>query len=107
MKRKTQKPYWEMNAKELAAATEELNQEFIIDKCTPLSKEMRARWEKAKRKSGRGRNGQGQRVISVCLEENLLKRSEVLARKMGISRDGLVARGLRAILKAASAAPDR
>ena len=101
MKTKREKPYWEMNAQELAAATAELNQEFVIDKCAPLSPEMRARWEKAKRKIRRGRNGQGLRMISVRLEEDLLKRSEALAKKIGISRDGLIARGLNAILVAA------
>src|SRR5438132_2725155 len=69
MKKKAQKPYWEMNTEELAAATAELDQEFVIDKCTPLSPEMRARWEKAKRKTTRqGRNAQGLRVVAVRLE---------------------------------------
>src|SRR5437899_9020072 len=51
MKKKAQKPYWEMNTQELAAATAELDQEFVIDKCTTLAPEMRARWAKAKRKT--------------------------------------------------------
>ena len=101
MKKKAQKPYWEMNTQELAAATAELDQEFVIDKCTPLSPEMRARWEKTKRKTTRqGRNAQGLRVVAG-LEEDLLKRSDKLAKKMGLTRDGLVARGLKAILTAA------
>ena len=102
MKKKAQKPYWQMNTQELAAATAELDQEFAIDKCTPLSPEMRARWEKAKHKTTRqGRNAQGLRVVAVRLEEDLLKRSDKLAKKMGLTRDGLVARGLKAILTAA------
>jgi len=48
-----------------------------------------------------GRNAQGLRVVAVRLEEDLLKRSDKLAKKMGLTRDGLVARGLKAILTAA------
>ena len=91
-----------MNTQELAAATAELDQEFVIDKCTPLTPAMRTRWEKAKRKSKR-RNDQGLRVVAVRLEEDLLKRSDTLAKKMGVTRDGLIARGLKAILIAAGA----
>src|SRR5690349_913753 len=98
MKRKSQKPYWQMNTQELAAATAELDQEFVIDKCTPLSPEMRSRWEKARRKSRRGHDGRELRLVAVRLEEDLLKRSDSLAKKLGITRDKLVARGLKAIL---------
>jgi hypothetical protein len=41
------------------------------------------------------------------LEENLLKRSDALAKKMGITRDGLIARGLRTILTAAETVKTR
>lgn len=98
------KPFWEMNRKELAEATKEFDQELVIDKCTPLTPAMRSRWEKAKRKSARTRNGRGFRVISVRLDESLIKRSEALARKMGITRDHLVASGLRTVLAAATEA---
>jgi hypothetical protein len=94
------KRYWEMNSKELAEATKEFDQEFVIEKSTPLTPAMRARWEKAKRKSAKSRNGRGIRVISIRVDESLLKRSEALARKMGISHDLLVARGLRKVLAA-------
>ena len=40
-------------------------------------------------------------MISVRLEEDLLKRSEALAKKIGVTRDGLIAHGLNAILAAA------
>jgi len=98
------KKYWEMNSKELAEATKEFDQEFVIDKCTPLTPAMRARWEKAKRKSAKSRNGRGFRVISILVDERLLKRSEALARKMGITRDHLVARGLKMVLAASEEA---
>ncbi len=52
-KKGRQKRYWEMNAKELSEATAEFEQEFVIDKCTSLTKEMRERWKKAECKSSR------------------------------------------------------
>jgi hypothetical protein len=100
-KKNSPKPYWEMTGKELAEATREFDQEFVIDKCTPLSAKMRARWQKAQRKSAKSDNGRGIQVISIRVERKLLSRSEALAKKMGITRDGLIARGLKAVLTAA------
>jgi hypothetical protein len=100
-KKGKQKHYWEMNAKELAEATSEFEQEFVIDKSTPLTREMRARWQRAKSKSTGSRNGRGVEVISIQVPKNLLKRSDALARKLGISRARLVVRGLKAVLAAA------
>jgi hypothetical protein len=98
---KAQKPYWEMNAQELARATAEFDKEFIGDTFKPLTPEMRARWEKAKRKPGRPRVGKGVDVISVSVEKGLLARSDALARRLKVRRSALIARGLRAVLAAA------
>jgi hypothetical protein len=102
MKKKNKaKPYWEMNTVELANATREFDRELVINECARLSAEMRARWEKARRKSAKSDNGRGIQVISIRVERKLLSRSEALAKKMGITRDGLIARGLKAVLTAA------
>lgn len=93
-----QKPYWEMTTQELAEATKEFDEEFVIDKCKPLSPEMRERWERAKRKVGRPKQGRGVQVVSVSVEKDLLARSDALARKMGVSRAALISRGLEAVL---------
>lgn len=95
-----QKPYWEMTTRELSEATKEFDEEFVIDKCKPLSPEMRERWERAKRKVGRPRQGRGVRVISVSVERDLLARSDALAKRIGISRAALISRGLKAVLAA-------
>jgi hypothetical protein len=94
------KPYWEMNTKELAEATAQFDEAFVIDKCTPLTPEMRAQWEAAKRKPPQPENGPPEQVIAVRVEKDLLVRSDVLAKKMGISRADLIARGLKAVLAA-------
>jgi hypothetical protein len=87
-----------MTTRELAEATKEFDEEFVIDKCKPLSRKMRERWEHAKRKVGRPRQGRGVRVISVSVERGLLARSDALAKKMGVSRAALISRGLKAVL---------
>ncbi len=94
------RPYWEMNTEELAEATAEFDEEFVIDKFGLPSPEMQARWEQAKRKPGRPRNGRAMQVISVSLAKDLLARSDALAKKMGITRARLIARGLKAVLAA-------
>jgi flagellin-specific chaperone FliS len=99
-KKQAKKPYWEMNTQELAEATAEFDEEFVIDKCVPLTPEMRARWEKAKRKRPSSKNGAGEQLVSVKIEKDLLTRSDALAKKLAISRACLIARGLKAVLAA-------
>jgi len=96
------KPYWEMNAKELAAATAEFDKEFAADRFGPPPPRARARWTRARRKRGRPRVGKGVAVISLSIEKTLLQRADALARRQGVSRAQLVARGLESVLKAAS-----
>ena len=97
-RRKQAKPFWEMNTEELAAATAEFDKEFIVDTFRPMTAAERARWQRIKRKPGRPRNGRGVKVISVSVEKDLLKQSDALAKRLGISRAQLVARGLKGML---------
>jgi hypothetical protein len=94
------KPYWEMTSEELAEATKAFDREFVADKARPLSPEMRRRWEKAKAKRDVAANGAGQETIAVRLDKTLLDRCSALAKAKRISRDVLIARGLRALLAA-------
>jgi len=48
----------------------------------------------------RPRQGQGAKVIWVTVERNLLARSDALAKNMGVTRAGMIARGLKAVLAA-------
>jgi hypothetical protein len=96
----TKKPYWEMTTEELAEATAEFDEEFVIDRCTPLTPEQRARWEAAKRKLARPKADGREKTVSVLLDKDLLARSDALARKMGLTRSSLIARGLKAVLAA-------
>jgi hypothetical protein len=92
------KPYWEMTTEELRDATKEFDEELVADTATPLTPRLQARWERARAKPPRGADGQGERTISVRLDNELLDRCTALAKKKRISRDALIARGLKALL---------
>lgn len=92
--------YEEMDTKRLAKETAELDTELIADTFKPLSPASRKRWLAARRKPGRPRQGKGAQAISVTVERDLLKRCDALARTLKISRAGLIARGIRAVLAA-------
>ena len=98
--KKPAKPYWEMTTDELREATKEFDEEFVADKAKPLSPQMQAKWERAKAKQPLGDEGNGEQTITVRLEKRLLDRCTALAKKKRISRDALIARGLKALLAA-------
>jgi hypothetical protein len=93
--------YEKMSARELNAEAAEFDKEMIITKSKPLTAEERAWWERVRRQPGRPRKGRGVRVISVSVEQELLARTDVLAKSLGISRALLVQRGLKSVLAAA------
>ena len=97
------KPYWEMTTEELRKATKEFDEEFVADKGKPLNREMRARWERAKAKGEQDQRDNEDQVIAVQLDKDLLARCTALAKKKRITRDCLIARGLKAILAAEGA----
>jgi len=97
---KPSKPFCEMTTAELREATKQFDEEFVGDKAQPLTPEMKARWERAKAKGVSGENGSADAHIAVRLDKTLLKRCTALAKKKRLSRDALIARGLRALLAA-------
>ena len=99
-RKRTPKPYWEMSTKELREATKEFDEEFVAEKAKPLSPSMRSRWERAKAKPRGNNDGDGQQTIAVRLEKTLLEQCSTLAKRKRISRDALIARGLKALLAA-------
>lgn len=80
--------------------TSEFDQEFVVDSFKAPPPADKARWQRAKRKRGRPKEGKGAKVISVSVEKGLLARADRVAKKMGISRARLIARALRAVLAA-------
>jgi hypothetical protein len=89
-----------MTTEELRDATKEFDEEFVADKAKPMTAEMKARWERAKSKTSKTDNGTDQQTISVRVEKALLDQCIALAKRKRISRDTLIARGLKAVLAA-------
>jgi hypothetical protein len=101
MRRKlADKPYWEMTTDELRDATKEFDEEFVAEKAKPLTPQMQARWDRARRKPAQAENGVAQETIAVRMEKALLDRCTALAKTKRISRDVLIARGVKALLAA-------
>ena len=79
----------------------EFDRENVIDTFKPLSPAQRRQWAKAKRKRGRPVVGQGSRIVSLSMELGLLQKADALAKREGLTRAQLVARGLRLLIAAA------
>lgn len=93
-------PFVRMTTEELQAVTAEFGREMVVDEFGPLSARARSRLKKARQRPGRPRQGEGAKVISVTVEKSLLARSDALAKNMGVTRAGMIARGLKAVLAA-------
>lgn len=106
MKRKKQKPYWDMTGAELAQATVEYDAPGAEPKFLPTPKRLKARHDKIvgtiRRRRGRPVVGAGAERVQVTMEHDLLVRADEFARKSGITRSQLIARGLRAVLTGAA-----
>ena len=98
--KKPSKPYWEMTTAELREATKQFDEEFVADKGRPLTPAEQARWERVKAKGEPPQNSKTEAHIAVRLDKALLKRCTALAKKKRLSRDALIARGLRVLLAA-------
>ena len=100
MKKTKARPYTSMKVGELREATTPYEAEMAIDGFREPGSRARQRWVRARRKPGRPRRGAGARVISVSVERGLLTESDRLAKSLGVSRAGLIERGLKAVLAA-------
>ncbi len=98
-RKQPKKRYDQMNARELAKATTQFDEEMVIDRSRELTPAERLRWQRARRKPGRPKVGRGVRVISVSLEKSLLGRADRLARRLQVPRTRLIALGLEALLE--------
>ena len=91
---KANKPYWELDADQLAKLTSKYDREQPGTPGRPLTAAQRARHDRAKRR-GRPRVGQGSERVNVTIERGLLGQADALAKKKGVSRAELIALGLR------------
>lgn len=86
-----------MNPTELAAATKEFDREIDLSETRPLSAENRKWWNKA-RKGGRPKVGKGSKPILITMEQGLLEEADAYAKKLGMNRSQLFAKGIESLL---------
>lgn len=96
-RKKTSKPYWEMNLEELRAATAEFDHGPLLEETMPLTRKDRELHALA-RKRGRPARGQGAMPIAVTIERGLLGRADRLAKRLKVTRARLIEMGLRSVL---------
>ena len=96
------KYYDEMTTAELRAATHEFDRELPTGPDglpgRPLNSAERKQWRAVRRKMGRPRIGKGVKRVMISLEEDLLKRSDVYARRHHLNRSQLISAGLRKLI---------
>lgn len=94
------KEYWEMNTAELREATRQYDREELGLPGKPLTASDRKLLAKARRRGRRLARPEIMRV-RISMEPALLTQTDATAKKWGISRSELIARGLRQVLKRA------
>src|SRR5437868_12287683 len=79
-----------------------VDREFSRAETRPLTPAQRKAWQKfrERRRRGRPKIGQGARTVSLTIERGLLRRADALAKREGVSRAQIVARGLEMLLRA-------
>ena len=96
------KTYDEMTAAELREATREFDRELPAGRDglpgRPLNAAERRQWRAVRRKMGRPRIGKGVKRVMISLEEDLLKRSDVYAKRHHLNRSQLISAGLRKLI---------
>ena len=107
---KKQKPYWKMNARELAVATKEYDRPIPAHKLRSLTKQEREQWEQSKSQPSRSvyildRPADGTESFVVELDDDLVRRMDKCARVQHLTRSQLVERGIRGVLAFVEGAP--
>ncbi len=100
--RRARKPYAEMTTEELAEATKEFDEPFVMSRSKPLDARDRELHRQAK-KLGRPKKGEGREVVSLSIERGLLKRADAMAKRRKIGRSQFVSEAIEDALSRAKA----
>lgn len=103
--KKQTKPWSEMSADELEAATRGF-QNIRFEDTRPLNDTEQGIWERTKRGRGRPRSGDGAVRVLVTLERRLKLQADEFAKKKGMGRSELISRALRKMIGAAAPRTD-
>jgi len=97
-----QNKWQEMTTAQLDQATRRYDEPFAADKYfRPLPAKQRAAHLKALR-PGRRKVGKGCKRVMISLEQGLLHRADVYARRHGLNRSQMIARGLETLINSAA-----
>jgi hypothetical protein len=97
--KKMKKVYAEMNTGELAEATKEFDEPFVMDRGRPLNAAERAQHRRAaKRGRGRPRIGKGSERINITIERDLLAQADALALRRKLGRSEIIATALKFLI---------
>jgi hypothetical protein len=89
-----------MTLAELREATKEFENINLSD-LRPLTPEMRAKWESAKRGRGRPRKLVKAARVLTTIDPELLAKADAIAKKRNSTRAALIAEGLRLVVATA------
>jgi len=91
------KPFLKMTSAQHDRAVKALDREILFEETKVLSSKGKALWDRARRAPARKptRNGKS---VSITFHPALLKQSDEYARRHGMTRSQLIAKGLRAVL---------
>jgi len=96
------KPYFRMNAAELKDATAEYDHELPLGPDglpgRALNPAERKQWKRVQKKMGRPRIGKGVKRVMIALESDLLKRSDLYAKRHRLNRSQLISDGLKKLM---------
>jgi len=95
--KKKSKHFVEMTLVELRAATKSLENTKLSD-LRPLTTEMRAQRESAKRGRGRPRKLVNAARVLTTIDPDLLAKTDAVAKKRNSTRAALIAEGLRMVI---------
>ena len=98
--------YQDMSAERLKQATTQFDSEWTGAELPgrPLTAAERKQWQRLRARmnraatKGRPKVGEGVKVISLSIEQGLLRKADALAKRKGTSRAALVAEALRTVL---------
>src|SRR4051812_15504811 len=91
-------PQHRMTAERLAVATADV-ENLDFEDTKPLTPDMAAAWDRAKRGRGRPRVGEGAEKVLISMERRLLLVTDALARRKGLDRSKLIAVAIREMLE--------
>jgi hypothetical protein len=99
MTKKKSKPFFKMTAAERDALVKQFDREILFEETKPLSLKGKALWERAKRSKPSPKSRSAAKAVVIPVDEALLNRADKYAKRHGMTRAQVVAKGLKAVIR--------